>query len=127
MYNPRSAARRVFNTASLHTTWQSMVEPQDVNGRASRNVPAITSLGVDPCPHIVHFSVSLLQGAPASATRTEELDRLCTFYVPWSSIPYSNHTVRRTLQVDSRSMVSLNEAPDIYRRYDRYFSHSHTS
>jgi hypothetical protein len=58
-----------------------MVELQDVNGRASCNLPAITSLGVDPCLHIVHATGSLLQGVPASAFRTEELARLCALLV----------------------------------------------
>jgi hypothetical protein len=80
-YTSRGAARRAFNTASLHTTWQRMVELQDVNGRASCNLPAITSLGVDPCLHIVHATGSLLQGVPASAFRTEELARLCALLV----------------------------------------------
>jgi hypothetical protein len=50
-----SAAEPVFNSASLHTTWQSMREPLIVNGRASCNVPAITSLGCHPYQHILRL------------------------------------------------------------------------
>jgi hypothetical protein len=49
------AAECVFNSADLHTPWRSMLEPLAVNGRASCNVPAITSLEQYPCQHIVHL------------------------------------------------------------------------
>jgi hypothetical protein len=102
---------RAFNTASLHTTWQRMVELQDVNGRASCNLPAITSLGVDPCLHIVHATGSLLQGVPASAFTMEELARVgallvsCILYI--HSMPKSHAHYLENFVWDGRDPVAI--------------------